>query len=250
VAGRQAHGTPAVRKLNAMEIRELTTLAEFADAVKLQRVIWNWDDIDILPVRFFVVARNIGGQALGAFEGNAMIGFCLAIPALKPGGETYLHSHMLGVLKEYRDTGVGRQLKFAQRDAALARGIDFIEWTFDPLEIKNAFFNIERLGAIVRRFVLNQYGITSSPLTGGLPTDRCVAEWHIRENRPGAPVTARISVPASIARIRQEDPERARRIQSAIADDFLDCFARNLVVTGFEITPDAGTYLLSPWPAE
>ena len=233
-----------------MEIRELTTLADFAEAVSLQKVIWNWSDLDILPLRFFVVARSIGGQALGAFDGKKMAGFCLAIPAIKPNGHAYLHSHMLGVLSEYRDAGTGRLLKFAQRDAALARGFDLIEWTFDPLEIKNAYFNIERLGAVVRRFVLNQYGITSSPLAGGLPTDRCVAEWHIRKTRHYAPPSARISVPASIGRMRQEDPSRARRIQGAIADQFIAHFADNLAVTGFEITPDAGTYLLSPWPTE
>jgi predicted GNAT superfamily acetyltransferase len=233
-----------------MEIRELTSHADFADAVRLQRIIWNWTDLDILPVRFFVVARNIGGQALGAFDGNAMAGFCLALPAIKPDGRSYLHSHMLGVLSEYRDAGVGRLLKFAQRDAALARGFNLIEWTFDPLEIKNAYFNIERLGAIVRRFVLNQYGITSSPLTGGLPTDRCVAEWHIGETLHPGRASARISVPAAIGRLRQEEPEKARRIQSAVADQFIAHFAENLAVTGFELTSDAGTYLLSPWPTK
>ena len=93
-----------------------------------------------------------------------MIAFCLAIPGLKPGGKPYLHSHMLGVLPEYRNAGIGRQLKLRQRDDALARGIDLIEWTFDPLEIKNAYFNVERLGAIVRRYVRNQYGTTSAAL--------------------------------------------------------------------------------------
>jgi predicted GNAT superfamily acetyltransferase len=231
-----------------MEIRELTTHADYADAVQLQRIVWSWNDIDILPVRFFVVARGIGGQALGAFDGNKMAGFSLAIPGIKPGGRSFWHSHMLGVLKEYRDTGVGRRLKFAQRDAALAQGVDLIEWTFDPLEIKNAYFNIERLGAIVRRFVRNQYGITSSPLTGGLPTDRCVAEWHIAKEIARPAAVARISIPTSMSRMRQDDPDRARRIQSAVADQFLSHFAGNLAVTGFELTPDAGTYLLSPWP--
>ena len=112
-----------------------------------------------------------------------MIAFCLAIPGLKPDGKPYLHSHMLGVLAEYRNHGVGRQLKLQQRDDALARGIDLIEWTFDPLEIKNAYFNVERLGAIVRRYLRNQYGASSSPLHGGLPTDRLVAEWWIRKPR-------------------------------------------------------------------
>ena len=70
-------------------------------------------------------------------------------------------------------------LKLRQREEALERGVQLVEWTFDPLELKNAFFNIERLGAIVRRYVLNQYGTTTSHLHGGLPTDRCVAEWHV-----------------------------------------------------------------------
>ncbi len=233
-----------------MEIRELNSLGDYGEAVQLQRTVWSWSDIDILPVRFFVVARGIGGQALGAFDGNKMAGFSLAIPGLKSGGQIFWHSHMLGVLKEYRDTGVGRSLKLTQREAALARGLDLIEWTFDPLEIKNAYFNIARLGAVVRRFVRNQYGITSSPLTGGLPTDRCVAEWHITKTLERPPAVARISIPASIGRMRQEDPDRARRIQTAVADEFIAHFAANLAVTGFELTPDAGTYLLSPWPTE
>ena len=93
---------------------------------------------------------------------------------------------MLGVMKEYRDAGVGRMLKLEQRKDALARGIELMEWTFDPLEIKNAYFNMERLGAIVRRFVLNQYGTTSSKLHAGLPTDRCIAEWWLASPRVAA----------------------------------------------------------------
>src|SRR6202012_2433270 len=95
----------------------------------------------------------------------------------------YLHSHMLAVLPEYRNAGLGRRLKLAQRDDALSRGFDLMEWTFDPLEIKNAYFNLERLGAIARRYNVNQYGITSSPLQGGLPTDRLVAEWWLKSKR-------------------------------------------------------------------
>jgi predicted GNAT superfamily acetyltransferase len=90
---------------------------------------------------------------------------------------------MLGVLPEYQNSGLGRKLKLAQRDEALQRSIKLIEWTFDPLEIKNAYFNMERLGAIVRRYVENQYGTTSSPLHGGLPTDRCTAEWLVASDR-------------------------------------------------------------------
>jgi predicted GNAT superfamily acetyltransferase len=232
-----------------IEVRPLTELAEFREAVRIQRIIWGFDDLELLPVRLFVVAEKVGGMVLGAFDGGHLIGFCLAIPGIRD-STIYLHSHMLGVLKEYRDAGAGRLLKFAQRETALARGIDLIEWTFDPLDIKNAYFNIERLGAVVRRFVPNQYGITTSHLQAGLPTDRCIAEWHLTRKREAVPVVASISVPAEIAAIKQTNLTRAREIQQRVAAEFLDHFSRNLAVTGFERSPASGAYLLSPWPSK
>jgi predicted GNAT superfamily acetyltransferase len=241
-------------------IRELTKNQEFVDAVKLQKAIWGFDEIDLLPVRLFVTASKIGGHSFGAYDGDRMVGFCVAIPGIKPGAKSYLHSHMLGVTKEYRDAGLGRKLKLAQRDDAIKQGIDLIEWTFDPLEIKNAFFNIERLGAIVRRFVLNQYGITSSPLNAGLPTDRCYAEWWLQSDRvmalldggemPQKEIVARISITNDIYEIKATDFARAREIQKRVADQFLECFAKNLAVTGFERSAENGTYLLSPWESK
>jgi predicted GNAT superfamily acetyltransferase len=193
----------------------------------------------------------------GAFDGTEMVGFCVALPGLKPGGKTYLHSHMLGVLKPYRNAGVGRTLKLVQRDDAIRRGIELIEWTFDPLEIKNAFFNIERLGAIVRRYVLNQYGISSSPLHGGLPTDRCIAEWWLSSERVKAvlegrrsarpPIEARIAIPSTIAAIRSTNRALASDIQQKASDRFQAAFERGLAVIGFEKSEEAGTYLLGPW---
>jgi len=240
-----------------IEARFLTQHREFADAVELQKLIWGWDEIELIPLRLFVVASRIGGMVHGAFDGDKMVAFSLAIPAIKPGGKTYLYSHMLGVMKEYRDRGLGRVLKLEQRKEALARNIDLLEWTFDPLEVKNAYFNIERLGAVVRRFVPNLYGTTSSPLHGGLPTDRCIAEWwlaHPRaearlvaaETKP-APAVARISVPADIGNIKATDQPRAREIQKRVGDQFLEYFQKNLTVVGFERTPETGTYLLAPW---
>ncbi len=239
-----------------IELRPLADRRQFDEAVQLQKSIWGFEDIELLPVRLFVVATKVGGQVFGAYDGARMIGFVLSIPGLKPGGGSYLHSHMLGVLPEYRDRGVGRMLKLRQREDALARGIDLIEWTFDPLELKNAFFNIERLGAIVRRFVLNQYGTTSSPLHGGLPTDRCVAEWWLASPHAGAilagkpaarAVEERIEVPADIDAIRRREPKRAREIQKSLGKRLVSCFDRGLAVTGFEKSARAGTYLLGRW---
>lgn len=242
-----------------IEVRALSAHEDFAEAVRLQKEIWGFKEIELLPVRLFVVATKVGGQVLGAFESGRMAGFLLAIPGVKPGGAPYLHSHMMGVLPEYRNRRVGRMLKLRQRDDALARGITLIEWTFDPLELKNAFFNIERLGAIVRRYVLNQYGTTTSELHGGLPTDRCVAEWHIDSGRshailtgerPLEPVEARIEVPVSIAELRRSEPAFAREIQRRVSERFLAEFDRGRAVIGFGRTEHAGVYLLGPWQSE
>ena len=251
-------GSEARREV--IQVRPLTAHSEFAAAVDLQRRIWGFDDIELLPVRLFVTALKVGGQALGAFDGGKMVGFCLAIPGVGRRGKIYLHSHTLGVLAEYRNAGVGRMLKLAQREDALVQGIDLVEWTFDPLELKNAWFNIERLGAIVRRFVPNQYGCTTSPLHAGLPTDRCVAEWRLDsprvkrvltgESLDHSNIAARIEVPGEIASLKREHPAQALEIQTRVRDEFLKDFSNDLAVTGFERTPEAGCYLLEPWESE
>ncbi len=243
-----------------IDVRALSGQAEFEEAVQLQKTIWGFEDIDLLPVRLFVVASKVGGQAFGAYDRDRMVGFLVAIPGIKPGPSSYLHSHMMGVLAEYRNAGVGRILKLAQRTEAVSRGIPLIEWTFDPLEIKNAYFNIERLGAIVRRFIVNQYGTTSSPLHGSLPTDRCVAEWWISSARvasllsgdPGlrAEAGARIAVPAQIATLRHSNPPQARDIQKRVSEQFLEYFDKGLAVIGFERSTEAGTYLLGKWESK
>ena len=239
-----------------IEIRPLFQLDEFAEVVRLQEAIWGFDPTDLLPMRFMVVLTKVGGQVFGAYHGGRMIAFCFAMPGIKPGPKPYLHSHMLGVLPEFRDAGVGRRLKLRQREEAIARGIPLIEWTFDPLELKNAFFNIERLGAIVRRYVPNQYGITASPLHGGIPTDRCYAEWWLDSPRVKMVISGdprnlvpeeKIAYPTDIARIRREDPDCAREIQRANAERFRDAFTRGLAVTGFERGETVCTYLLEPW---
>jgi predicted GNAT superfamily acetyltransferase len=241
-----------------IRIYQLSKFEEFGDVVSLQKEIWGYAEIELLPLRFFIVADKIGGQVLGAFDRNKMVAFCICIPGLKENGKHYLHSHMLGVLPQYRNTGLGRQLKLKQRQYALAEDVDLIEWTFDPLELKNAFFNIERLGAIIRRYVHNQYGMTSSHLHAGLPTDRLVPEWWVASRRVESicggqlPVSrpdieARISLPSDIAAIRRDRPEEARDIQASIASQFSDLFRQDLAVVGFEKSDTTGTYLLGPW---
>jgi predicted GNAT superfamily acetyltransferase len=241
-----------------IEVRALSTEPEFIEAVDLQKRIWNFVDLELLPVRLFVVAKKVGGQTYGAYDGGRMVGFLLAIPGIKRGAHGYLHSHMLGVLSEYRDRGLGRMMKLRQREDALAQGIDLVEWTFDPLEVKNAFFNIERLGAIVRRYVENQYGTSSSPLQGGLPTDRCTAEWWVASDRvksiiagnraDHSAVEERIEVPSNIAEIRRTDPKCAREIQKGISAGFHRHLDSGLAVIGFERADNISAYLLGKLP--
>ncbi|MDE3199021.1 MAG: GNAT family N-acetyltransferase [Acidobacteriota bacterium] len=244
-----------------MNIEALTAAHQFRDAVGLQETIWGFDKIELLPARLFVTATKVGGQAFGAYANGKMIAFCLAIPGIKPGGPAYLHSHMLGVLPEYRNSGIGRRLKLRQREDALSRNIRLIEWTFDPLELKNAYFNMQRLGALVRRFVRNQYGATSSHLHGGLPTDRCTAEWWIGSGRVrraiagepavNPPIEERISVVNDIGDIRRKDPERARAIQSDLAGRIEAAFEKTLAIVGVERGTEETAYLFGhPEPAE
>lgn len=240
-----------------LTVRPLEGGAEQAEAVRLQQEIWGFAEVELIPKRLFALAPKIGGHALGAFDGSRMIGFALAIPGLKPGGFSYLHSHMVGVQDGYQNRGVGRLLKWAQHDEAVPRGVKLVEWTFDPLQLRNAFFNIERLGAVVRRYVLNQYGITSSHLQGGLPTDRCVSEWwltdpRVEAARAGHPVGAGeieqvIAVPSAIQEWKVSDPERARETQARISEEFQVAFGQGLAVTGFERGHDEGKYQLSRW---
>ncbi len=240
-----------------IEVRSLTENCEFQEAVALQKTIWGFEEIELLPVRLFVVATKVGGQVFGAFDQGRMVAFLLSIPGLKPQGKYYLHSHMMGVLSDYRNAGIGRMLKLKQREEALSRDIAVVEWTFDPLEVKNAFFNIERLGVVVRRYVLNQYGTTTSALHGGLPTDRCVAEWYLDEDRVTGlldsgkfmrpPEAARIEVPTAIQDWKLSNPARAREAQASISAQFQEHFRNGLAVVGFERGEDKGTYILGKW---
>lgn len=249
----------ATAKVDRLVVRPCVSTEEFNACVALQKEVWNFEDIDLIPLRMFVVASKIGGQVFGCFDGNELVGFSLSIPGTR-NGHAYLHSHMLAVRDKYRDAGLGRRLKLAQRDDGLARGFDLIEWTFDPLEIKNAFLNIARLGAIARRYTLNQYGSSSSPLQGGLPTDRLVAEWWLRsrrvkgllekDRRPKFDVALRIEVPSTIYEWKANAPTRdkAREVQSRNRDAFLKAFSEGMAVLDYEKDAQGnGAFLLGKW---
>jgi predicted GNAT superfamily acetyltransferase len=237
-------------------VRKCTTLAEFQSCVVLQRQVWGEEDLEVEPVTLFVVAANIGGQVLGAFAGRELVGYTLAVVGWRD-GRPFLHSHHTGVHANYRDRGVGRRLKLFQREEALSREIRLIEWTFDPLELRNAHFNLNRLGAICRRYLPNFYGVTSSPLHRGLPTDRLVAEWHLDSARVVAAiediavelrdVPATIELPSELEQWKQESPDQVASVQSRAREEFGKWFARGYAAIGLRQAKTGSAYLLAPW---
>ncbi|WP_263385278.1 GNAT family N-acetyltransferase [Granulicella arctica] len=242
-----------------IRIAPVETLVQFDRCVDLQIAVWGYSDGDVIPRRVFLLAQRIGGQVLGAFDGDTVVGFAMALPGYR-NGQPYLHSHMLAVLPEYRDAGLGRRLKLAQRGDALARGFELMEWTFDPLEIKNAYLNLHRLGAIARRYHPDFYGPSSSPLQGGLPTDRLYAEWWMRsphvlgrlEGEVSADeVTTRIQVPAAISQWKQDESRRmlAVDLQTSNRNALQTAFAQGLAVVDYERDVEGnGFFLLGPEP--
>jgi predicted GNAT superfamily acetyltransferase len=249
-------------------IRPCSGFEELEACVQLQIETWGYDDADVIPRRAFLVAQKIGGQAIGAFDTEIpaaspalgpelLVGFALSLPGIKSGDEgpqPYLHSHMLAVREGYRNRGLG-----AQRREALSRGIGLMEWTFDPLEIKNAFLNIHRLGAIVCDYRVNFYGVSSSRLQGGLPTDRLLATWRldsprvraILEGRPAGKykIEERILIPASIYQWKASEAgrERALAVQLENRRKFQQAFSQGLAVVGFSRDVEGnGVFELGP----
>jgi predicted GNAT superfamily acetyltransferase len=164
----------------SISYRDLTTLEEFAEVVELERTIWGPGYADVVPVPIFAITLMRGGVLVGAFDDGRMVGFVYSVAGIKHGKPTQW-SHMLGVLPEFRNDGVGHRLKLLQRERTLAMGLDLIEWTFDPMQALNAHLNFTKLGIVVEEYEVNVYGTSNSPLHAGNPTDRFVAEWNIRE---------------------------------------------------------------------
>jgi len=242
--------------IESIVVRKCDTLPEFNHCVALQREIWGEIDLEIEPAAMFVVAANTGGQVLGAFDGSRLIGYTLAVVGWRE-NKPYLHSHHTGIHTDYRDRGIGRRLKLFQREDALGRGIRLVEWTFDPLEPRNAHFNLNRLGAICRRYLPDLYGRTTSPMHRGLATDRLVAEWHldtphvvaaiegIAPNLQDVPAT--IELPSALKGWKQSDLARVEVLQAHVRKQFEDWFARRYAAVGFHSTDSGAAYLLAPW---
>ncbi|MFL6257599.1 MAG: GNAT family N-acetyltransferase [Pyrinomonadaceae bacterium] len=246
-------------------IRECTTVEEFDQCVRLQREAFGLPDLELSPRRHLIVARSAGGFTLGAFEGERMVGYVLNQVAARRNPETGAeetsgYSHMMAVAKEYQNRGVGARLKWAQRARSLAEGRRHIRWTWDPVQSRNAHFNLNRLGVVVRSYVVNYYGTDYSTVTGrfaeplGLDSDRLSAEWELDSPRveafargetiePLGEPAASVAIPSNWGALVREDPASARAELLRVRAEFQAATASGLVCAGFDRDPSRPRYL-------
>ncbi len=243
---------------NEIEIRECSTLEQLAECVQLQRDVFALPEVELSPVRHFIVTKNAGGFTLGAYDGDKLAGFVLSVPAVVR-GEHAFYSHMTGVRAEYQSHGIGAKLKWAQRTRALDEGVRYIKWTFEPVKSRNAYFNLEKLGAIVSEYEVNFYGVDYSTAPGekiGLASDRLFAEWHLESEKVRVLATGGKFVERSETSVKivimndwlglvASDRTAALAEQIRIRSEFQAAFADGLVGRGFERHGEHPAYLLT-----
>lgn len=213
------------------DIRRLTQFDEMGEVVAAEKAIWG--EATVLRSLLLVFAHH-GGVVLGAYHEGSLAGFCVGFPGLDETGGLYLHSHMLGVMPEFRRHAIGTALKHAQWQHAKAMGYRYIGWTYDPLQRVNAWFNIEVLRARVRHFVADAYGTMNDQLNGSAPTHRFWVTWSPEWPEPrwqaGPDRPNPIPIPADITALRQTRPERAAALAAEYRREFERYFAE-----GYEV---------------
>ncbi|HJQ69373.1 MAG TPA: hypothetical protein VKA70_10385 [Blastocatellia bacterium] len=225
-------------------IRECVSVDDFNQCIELERAVWKDDDIDIMPIRLYMISKACNAPTLGAFDqAGRLVGFVHTMLALD-GRNVVYHSHMAAVIEEMRHKDIGYRLKLAQRERAVEAGIPLIIWTFDPLQSRNAHFNINKLGVIVRRYEVNYYGEgVSSVFDSEVPSDRIFAEWwvsspHVESvlagGRPSITEEAgAVVVPDDISAVRARSLEEHIEWRRRVRDDFQRELSKGQVVRGF-----------------
>jgi predicted GNAT superfamily acetyltransferase len=181
-----------------VRIREVVDALDLAVAVRLQREIWGFGDTDVVPVHVMLTAAHNGGLVLLASQGNDDVGMLFGFAGLTSDGQTKHCSHMTGVVAAARGTGVGKALKWAQRRRLLDRGVELVTWTFDPLEARNARFNLVTLGAWSEEYLENVYGELDDDLNRGLPSDRLLVRWELSSKRVAARAGSDVAAGSSV----------------------------------------------------
>lgn len=205
-----------------MELRDLKTLDDFKQVVELEKAIWG-DYDDVVCAAILGVSIKRGGVLIGAFDEGRMVGFVYSLPGIKEGKPTQW-SHMLGVVDEYRNAGLGRALKLQQRLRSIEIGCDLVEWTYDPMQALNAHLNFVKLGVVVEEYGINVYGESASKLHKGTPTDRFIAQWWIKE-----PHVVRRIEPSGLAIVRTQEAADAPLVnRTKLAGQWLACDSYDL----------------------
>ncbi len=246
--------------MDEITIRECLTVEELDRCVKLQRDVFRLPDLEISPRRHLVVSRQAGGWTLGAFTADGRLaGFVHHLVAVGEADQIFGYSHMMAIDREYQNQGIGARLKWAQRERALAEGRSFIKWTWDPLQSRNAHFNLNRLGVVVRGYAENFYGTDygsdpNQPDAPGLDSDRLFANWELTSARVKQRATggqfetqkdfkASVEIPADWGLLVKTDPVTARREQLRVRGEFQQAFAEGLICAGFDRTVAHPRYL-------
>lgn len=241
-------------------VRECVKLEELADCVQLQREVFGLPEIEISPVRHFIVTKHAGGFTLGAYFEDKLVGFVLSVPAFIQ-GEKAFYSHMTAVHKDFQSYGIGAKLKWSQRERSLIEGVKFIKWTFQPVQSRNAFFNLEKLGVIIKHYEPNFYGTdysTSHEQGGklGIDSDRLFAEWHLETDKVIAlskgekyiekgETKRMIEIPPNWNELVKTNPQLAIETQFRIKTEFEKAFADGLICKGFDRDQTQPKYLLA-----
>jgi predicted GNAT superfamily acetyltransferase len=245
-------------------IRVCNSFEDYEQCMELQRTVWHLKDIDVTPLRIYVISQNAGGFTLGAFSSEGrLVGFLHTLPAISQERDLNYYSHMLAVIPELQNSGLGRELKLYQRQRAIENKIRYIKWTFDPLQSRNAHLNINKLGCIIRHYKVNFYSSSmGSVFDANVESDRLMAEWWISSRRVEAAINGSspalpegapfVEVPYDIGAIRASDLEEGRKWRYQVREEFQKMFERGLVCTAFERGRDGGhsRYYFTPWEPE
>lgn len=259
-----------------IDIRPLRSHEECHAGAMFQREIWGEDYGDVVPATVLHIVDYVGGLAAGAFDASgAMLGFIFGVTGVRDGDIVHW-SHMLGVRESARNLGLGRRLKEYQRDTLGALGVKRVFWTFDPLMAKNAYFNLNRLGAEVVEYVPDMYGTTNSPLHFGVATDRLVVSLTTTPRAPMNPLVAPtpnspvltafprlgdlttsgddcppdmalIEIPSDVLDVLTRSPASAKTWRLAVRDHFQWALSQGYTVAGIhrDAASDRSFYLVT-----
>lgn len=232
-------------------IRECVSVEDFQQCIELERAVWRDDDIGIMPIRLYLIAKACNAPTVGAFDQSGkLVGFVHTMLALM-GRQVVYHSHLAAVIEGLRHKDIGYRMKLKQREFAIAAGIPLIIWTFDPLQSRNAHLNINKLGAIIRRYEENYYGEGLSAVFGSdVPSDRVFAEWWVRSphveaalagNKPQVAANQPVFIPEDINQVSAQSVEEHLRWRLRVRADFMQMLKQGLIARGFERDSARGT---------